>query len=65
VSNAEIWCECFGKALSELKPADSYALAAIMVKIDGWERNKSKRRIALYGEQRLYSRTVVASDKSV
>jgi len=65
VSNAEIWCECFGKSLSELKPADSYALAAIMMKIDGWERSKAKKRIAWYGEQRLYIRSVVASDEVV
>ena len=26
VSNAEIWCECFCRNLSDLKPADSYAI---------------------------------------
>ena len=30
VSNAEIWSECFGRNPAELKPADSYALAALM-----------------------------------
>ena len=30
VSNAEIWCECFGKSLQELKPSDSYGIAAMM-----------------------------------
>lgn len=31
VSNAEIWCECFGKSLQELKPTDSYSIAALMI----------------------------------
>ena len=33
VSNAEIWCECFGKSQSDLKSSDSYQLAAIMKQI--------------------------------
>jgi putative DNA primase/helicase len=56
VSNMEIWCECFGRNNADLKPADSYALSALMTKIDGWERTKLKRRIPFYGEQRLYER---------
>jgi hypothetical protein len=63
VSNAEIWCECFGRNLAELKPADSYALAALMTKVEGWERTKIKKRIPIYGEQRLYRR-VVAEEKA-
>lgn len=56
VSNAEIWCECFGKNLSELKPTDSYTIAALMTRVEGWERTKSSRRIPFYGKQRLYRR---------
>jgi predicted P-loop ATPase len=56
VSNAEIWCECFGKDIADLKGADSYALSALMVKVKGWERTKIRRRIPIYGEQRLYKR---------
>ena len=63
VSNAEIWTECFGRNLAELKPADSYALAALMTRVSGWQRTKVKKRIPIYGEQRLYSR-VVASEKA-
>ena len=63
VSNAEIWAECFGRNLAELKPTDSYALAALMTRVSGWERTKVKRRIPIYGEQRLYSR-VVAKEKA-
>lgn len=62
-SNAEIWVECFGRSLSELKPSDSYALAAIMTRVSGWQRTKVKKRIPIYGEQRLYAR-VVAEKKS-
>jgi hypothetical protein len=63
VSNAEIWVECFGRSLSELKPADSYALAALMTRVSGWERTKVRKRIPIYGEQRLYAR-VVATEKA-
>lgn len=54
VSNAEIWCECYGKSLSELKASDSYAIAALMVQIDGWNRTNKTRRLPIYGKQRLY-----------
>ena len=54
VSNAEIWCECFGKSLQELKPSDSYGIAAIMSQIPGWERTQAIKRQPIYGRQRLY-----------
>lgn len=55
-SNAEIWCECFGKNLQELKPSDSYGIAAMMSQIDGWERTTQVKRQPIYGRQRLYCR---------
>jgi len=58
VSNAELWAECFGRNIADLKPTDSYALAALMTKVEGWERIKVKKRIPNYGEQRLYKRVV-------
>lgn len=54
VSNAEIWCECFGKSLQELKPTDSYSIAALMSQIGGWERTATIKRQPIYGRQRLY-----------
>lgn len=57
VSNAEIWCECFGRSLSDLKPADSYAIAALMTQLDGWQRTTKVRKRSPYGKQRLYERT--------
>ena len=56
VSNAEIWCECFDRNLSEMKPADSYAIAALMTQVDGWERTTERCRQPMYGHQRLYRR---------
>ena len=56
VSNAEIWCECFGKNLSELKTTDSYAIAALMTQIPGWKRSAAARRLPLYGKQRIYEK---------
>ena len=56
VSNAEIWCECFGKSPQELKPTDSYALAAMMTQIPGWVRSTTVRRQPIYGRQRVYQR---------
>ena len=62
VSNPEIWSECFGRNPSDMKPADSYAIAALMVQVDGWERTKNIRKLPLYGRQRLYSRSTFMPD---
>jgi hypothetical protein len=54
VSNLEIWCECFGKRNEDIKPSDSYAIAAIMLRIEGWKKTDERRRPPIYGLQRLY-----------
>jgi hypothetical protein len=56
VSNLEIWCECFGKLKEDIKPSDSYAIAAIMLRIDGWERLNGRISVPGYGQQRAYRR---------
>lgn len=59
VTNAEIWVECFNRDLADLKPQDSYAIANIMQKLDGWDKptgNKARARIYPYGMQRIYLR---------
>lgn len=56
VSNIEIWCECFGRSREDMKPSDSYAIAAIMARVDGWEKSSSAVRQPLYGKQRVYVR---------
>lgn len=56
VSNPEIWSECFGRAPADMKAADSYAIAALMEQIPGWERTQERATIPLYGRQRIYRR---------
>ena len=56
VSNPEIWCECFGKNLAELKTTDSYAIAALMTQVPGWQRSAAAKRLPLYGKQRVYEK---------
>lgn len=56
ISNIEIWCECFGKRQEDLKPADSYAIASIMERIEGWEKTGKLVTLPIYGRQRYYQR---------
>lgn len=56
VSNLEIWCECFGKRKEDIKPSDSYAIAAIMLRIEGWQKTEDRETLPIYGRQRLYRR---------
>lgn len=56
VSNMEIWCECFGKPKEDMKPSDSYAISAIMERIDGWSKTGKAKILSIYGRQRIYKR---------
>ncbi len=56
VSNIEIWCECFGRHKEDMRPSDSYAISAIMSRIKGWTRPVIRKRIPIYGQQRMYTR---------
>lgn len=56
VSNLEIWCECFGKRKEDIKPSDSYAIASIMLRIEGWHKTDEREILPVYGRQRLYRR---------
>ena len=56
VSNLEIWCECFGKRKEDIRPSDSYAIASIMLRIEGWQKTDVRERQTIYGLQRLYKR---------
>ena len=56
VSNMEIWCECFGKAKEDMKPSDSYSIAVIMERMDGWSRTGKAKVLPIYGKQRIYRR---------
>ena len=57
VSNLEIWCECFGKRPEDIQAKDSYNIAAMMKRLDGWERTNDRRPLPFYGRQRVYVRT--------
>jgi tetrahydromethanopterin S-methyltransferase subunit H len=57
VSNMEIFCEYFGKRKEDIKPADSYVIASIMERIDGWKKQSGQyRQTKIYGRQRVYTR---------
>ena len=56
VSNLEIWCECFGKPKEDIKSSDSYAIAAIMKRLKDWEKKEERKRVPIYGRQRIYER---------
>lgn len=56
VSNLEIWCECFGKPKEDIKSSDSYAIAAIMKRLKDWEKKEDRKRVPIYGRQRIYER---------
>lgn len=61
VCNMEIWCECFGRDASAMKPADSYAIAGIMKKINGWNKYQGNKNgtsnFPIYGRQRCYEKS--------
>ena len=54
VSNIEIWCECFGKPREDMKTADSHTISSIMVRMIGWEKTDVRKRLPIYGQQRIY-----------
>lgn len=62
VSNMEIWVECFGKKAADMERKDSDAITALMMKVDGWERSGIRKRISLYGQQRIYKRVTSVTD---
>ncbi|MGN1225123.1 MAG: VapE domain-containing protein, partial [Ruminococcus sp.] len=56
VCNMEIWCECFERDMASMKPSDSYAIAVLINKIGGWEKEDKRIRTVLYGQQRMYKK---------
>ena len=41
---------------SDMKPADSYDITALMTQIPGWHKAEKSVRLPLYGRQRGYER---------
>lgn len=56
VCAVEIFCECFGRPRNAWKKQDGYEIAAIMARLQSWERTGKRTRIEGYGQQRPYSR---------
>ncbi|MGP5206445.1 VapE domain-containing protein [Corynebacterium casei] len=56
VSKIEIWSECFGRDPDQMKRMDSYEISSIMAQIDGWQDSGKRRRLPIYGQQRVYER---------
>lgn len=57
VSNMEIWAECFRHEIEAMQPRDSYAIAAMMRKIPGWQRGAKRVNQPIYHLQRVWERT--------
>jgi len=56
---AEVWCECFGKNLSNIRRSDSAEINAILANIPypGWEKDRSSRQYGVsYGVQKGFNR---------
>lgn len=49
VCAVEIWTECLGGDPRYMKRTDSIEINNILSTIDGWKRNRSKRRYGIYG----------------
>lgn len=56
VSNTEIFVECFGKNIGDMKKQDSYDISAIMEQIPDWNKTTHSKELPFYGRQRLYER---------
>ena len=42
-----------------MKPADSYAIAALMVWFPNWKRTEKVHKLPIYGRQRIYERLLM------
>lgn len=54
VCAAEIWCECFGKSLPDMRKTDSREINSILANMEGLEKLKTPHKYPIYGSQRGY-----------
>ena len=54
VCAAEVWCECFGKNLPDMKRADSREINGVLSGIKGVIKMRSPHTFPIYGNQRGY-----------
>lgn len=52
----EIWCECFGGDIKNMRRADAMEINQILANLDGWKRNNSVRRFGYCGIQKGFER---------
>ncbi|MCP1225696.1 virulence-associated E family protein [Sebaldella sp. S0638] len=52
----EIWCECLGGDVKNMKTADSREINLILENLSGWNRLKKTLRFGCYGVQRGFER---------
>ena len=62
VSKIEIWSECFGREPDAMRKIDSHEITAIMQQIDGWEDTGQRRKLPIYGRQRVFRKVEFRSD---
>jgi hypothetical protein len=55
VTVSEIWCECFGNQIKQLRKQDSYDISGILKRL-GWVSTGKRKRVPLYGQQRTFER---------
>ena len=53
VSAIEIWAECYGKDPASIRKMDSYEIGVVLRKL-GWVSGETRKRIPIYGQQRLW-----------
>lgn len=52
----EIWCECLGGDIKNIKKSDAIEINNILTKIPGWVKSKSVLKFGCYGDQRGFVR---------
>ena len=58
VSNIEIWVEALHNPAKAMEPKDARAITAMMMRIPGWKKTSKRKRVAGYGMQRIYQKSV-------
>jgi putative DNA primase/helicase len=56
VCAAEIWCECLGGEMRNMRQVDTREINAILSNLSGWEKPRTNLRCGAYGSQRGYKR---------
>lgn len=54
VCAAEIWCECFGRRIGDMRRSDTAEINSIMLRAKGWKRDETPNRYGPYNMQRGY-----------